>query len=105
MSISSKRSRRILALGVALAVAPVALKSSFAAESESEASAEPSGPKAVATVLVSPVPASEIATPLIRAGLTAEALSALRNPLHTGRKHPDGRRQGVAGRPEPAAKR
>lgn len=85
MSISLKKSSRFAALGIALVVAPLLLKSTIAAERESESEltneslAEP-GNEPNDPALTSPVPASVIAAPLIRAGLSAEALSAVGVP-------------------------
>jgi len=82
VSISLKKSSRFAALGIALVVAPFMLKSTFAAERESESEltneslAEP-GNEPSDPALVSPVPASVIAAPLIRAGLSAEAPSVV----------------------------
>lgn len=74
MSTTMKKSSRLAALGIALLALPFLLKNSFAAESEL---ANETAPPPANELSQSPVEAAIIAAPLIRAGLSAEALSAV----------------------------
>ena len=84
VSISIQKSSRLAVLGIAIVVAPLMLRSSFAAEQpESDfANEAASGNESIEALLISisPIPSSVIAAPLIRAGLSAEVLSAVGVP-------------------------